>query len=110
MALREYFLYHRRRLGRLSRVAYRTLHAYVGAALEASDAVPGVIRLAQSFGSLAPWHPHLHVIVTAHSGALAAGWRSRCTTRRCWRSQGDARCGRGSRARAGSKQTRRPRC
>ena len=45
-------------------MASRTLHAYVGAALGESDAVPGVISLAQSFGSLAHWHPHLHLIVT----------------------------------------------
>ena len=62
--LRAYFLYDRRRLGLLSRVAYRTLHAYVGAALGESDAVPGVVSLAQSFGSLAHWHPHLHLVVT----------------------------------------------
>ena len=51
--LRVYFLYDRRRLGLLIRVASRTLHAYVRAALGESDAVPGVISLAQSFGSLA---------------------------------------------------------
>ncbi len=62
--LRAYFLYDRRRLGLLSRVAYHTLHGYVGAALGESDAVPGVVSLAQSFGSLAYWHPHLHLVVT----------------------------------------------
>ena len=62
--LRAYFLYDRRRLGLLSRVAYRTLHGYVGAALGEADAVPGVVSLAQSFGSLAHWHPHLHLVVT----------------------------------------------
>lgn len=62
--LRAYFLHGRRRLGPLSRVAYRTLRGYVGAALGESDVVPGVISLAQSFGSLAHWHPHLHVLVT----------------------------------------------
>ena len=88
--LRAYFLHDRRRLGRLSRVAYRTLRAYVGAALGESDAVPGVISLAQSFGSLAHWHPHLHLVVSdgafrrdgsfvaqaAHDAAvLAEAWR-----------------------------------
>ena len=62
--LRAYFLYDRRRLGLLSRVASRTLHGYVAAALGEADAVPGVISLAQSFGSLAHWHPHLHLLVT----------------------------------------------
>ncbi len=45
-------------------MAYRTLHGYVGAALGESDAVPGVVSLSQSFGSLAHWHPHLHLVVT----------------------------------------------
>ena len=45
-------------------MASRTLHAYVRAALGESDAVPGVVSLAQSFGSLAHWHPHLHLVVT----------------------------------------------
>ena len=62
--LRAYFLHDRRRLGLLSRVASRTLHAYVGAAFGESDLVPGVISLPQSFGSLAHWHPHLHLVVT----------------------------------------------
>ena len=62
--LRAYFLHDRRRLGLLSRVAYRTLHGYVGAALGESDVVPGVVSLSQSHGSLAHWHPHLHLVVT----------------------------------------------
>ena len=88
--LRAYFLYDRRRLGLLSRVASRTLHAYVRAALGEPDAVPGVISLAQSFGSLARWHPRLHLVLTdgafrrdgsfvtqfAHDPAVLAGaWR-----------------------------------
>jgi hypothetical protein len=40
------------------------LHAYVRAALGEPDAVPGAVSLAQSFGSLAHWHPHLHLVVT----------------------------------------------
>jgi hypothetical protein len=61
----SYFLYDRRRLGLLSRVASRTLHAYVRAALGEPGAVPGVVSLARSFGSLAHWHPHLHLVVTS---------------------------------------------
>ena len=72
--MRAYFLYDRRRLGLLSRVAYRTLHAYAGAALEESDAVPGGIRLAQSFGSLAHGHPHLHLIVPDREFRRAGSW------------------------------------
>ena len=94
--LRAYFLHDRRRLGQLSRAAYRTLRGYVAAALGGPasggcpDAVPGVVSLAQSFGSLAHWHPHLHLVVTdgafrcdgtfvtqtAHDPAvLAEAWR-----------------------------------
>ena len=40
--LRAYFLYDRRRLGLLSRVAARTLRAYVQAAIGEREAVPGV--------------------------------------------------------------------
>ncbi len=65
--LRAYFLYDRRRLGLLSRVASRTLHGYVGAALGESEAVPGVISLAQSFGSLAHWHPHSQYLALSTS-------------------------------------------
>ena len=57
-----------RGFGLLSRVAYRTLHAYLSAALGEADAVPGAISLAQSFGSLVHFHPHLHLVVT--DGAL----------------------------------------
>jgi hypothetical protein len=51
--LRAYFLYDRRRLGRLSQVASRTLRDYVQAALGEYHAVPGVIACVQTFGSLA---------------------------------------------------------
>ena len=62
--LRPFFRLDRRRLGMLSRVAYRTLLAYHRAALGARDVAPGVIVCIQSFGSLAHWHPHLHVLMT----------------------------------------------
>ena len=83
-------------------MASRTLHAYVGASLRESDLVPRVISLAQSFGSLAHWHPHLHLVVTdsafrrdgtfvamtAHDPAvLAEAWRRavlRMFVRRGW--------------------------
>ena len=60
------------------------------AALGEPDVVPGEVSLAQSFGSLAHWHPHLHLVVTdgdfrrdgsfvtqfAHDAAvLAEAWR-----------------------------------
>jgi hypothetical protein len=62
--LRAYFLPDRRRLGGLSRVAYRTLRAYLRAALGERDLAPGAIVCVQTFGSLAHAHPHLHVLVT----------------------------------------------
>jgi len=62
--LRPYLLHDRRRLGLVSRVAARTLRAYVQAALGERDAVPGVIACVQTFGSVAHVHPHLHVLMT----------------------------------------------
>jgi len=62
--LRPFFLYNRRRLGTLSRIAYRTLLEYQRAALGDRDVAPGVIFCIQSFGSLAHWHPHLHVLMS----------------------------------------------
>ena len=62
--LRAYFVHDRRRLGLLSRVATRTLRAYVQATLGEREAVPGVIVCVQTFGSVAHRHPHLHVRMT----------------------------------------------
>jgi hypothetical protein len=62
--LRAYFLYDRRRLGLLSRVACRTLRAYVQAAVGERAAVPGLIVCVQTFGSVAHLHPHLHVLMS----------------------------------------------
>ena len=62
--LRAYLMYDRRRLGRLSRVAYRTLCRYLRAALGEPEVVPGVIVCVQTFGSLAHAHPHWHLLVT----------------------------------------------
>jgi hypothetical protein len=63
---RAYFLYDRRRLGLLSRVACRTLRAYVQAAVGLGQraAVPGLIVCVQTFGSVAHLHPHLHVLMS----------------------------------------------
>ena len=61
--LRAYFVHDRRRLGLLSRIAARTLRAYVQAALGERAAVPGVIACVQTFGSVAHLHPHLHVLM-----------------------------------------------
>ena len=68
--LRPYFAHDRRRLGLLSRLAARTLRAYVQAALDGPAcggcpaAVPGLIVCVQTFGTVAHWHPHLHVLMS----------------------------------------------
>jgi hypothetical protein len=62
--LRPFFLHDRRLLGLLSRVAYRTLRDFMRTTLREPDAVPGVVSSIQTFGSLANWHPHLHLLVT----------------------------------------------
>jgi hypothetical protein len=62
--LRPYLLYDRRRLGGLSRIAFHTLSRYLQAALGARDAAPGAIICVQTFGAIAHWHPHLHVLIT----------------------------------------------
>jgi hypothetical protein len=62
--LRPYFVPDRRRLGLLSQVATRTLRAYVQAALGEREAVPGLVVCVQTFGSVAHFHPHLHVLMS----------------------------------------------
>jgi hypothetical protein len=48
----------------LSRIATRTLRNYVEAALGNREVVPGLIVCVQTFGTVAQWHPHLHVLMT----------------------------------------------
>jgi len=62
--LRAYFICDRRRLGVLSRIATRTLRAWAQAALGEREVVPGLIVCVQTFGSVAHFHPHLHVLMT----------------------------------------------
>jgi hypothetical protein len=62
--LRAYCVHDRRRLGGLSRVAYRTLREYLRAAVGERDLAPGAIVCVQTFGSLAHLHAHLHVLLT----------------------------------------------
>jgi hypothetical protein len=83
--LRPYFAHDHRRLGLLSRLATRTLRAHVQAALGGAaaagvpgggvgvprparggcpGAVPGLIVCVQTFGTVAHWHPHLHVLMS----------------------------------------------
>jgi hypothetical protein len=73
--LRPYFSYDHRRLGGLSRVAYHTLSRYLQAGLGERDLAPGAIVCAQTFGALAHWHPHLHVLLTDGAFAPDGGFR-----------------------------------
>jgi len=62
--LRPYFLYHRKLLGELSRVAARTVTAFIRATVGEKDLSVGIVSSIQTHGSLANWHPHLHMLVT----------------------------------------------
>lgn len=62
--LRAYFVHDRRRLALLSRLATWTLRGYVQAAVGEREAAPGLIVCVQTFGSVAHFHPHLHVLMT----------------------------------------------
>jgi hypothetical protein len=62
--LRPFFLYDRRLLGVLSRVACPTLQDFIRATLREPDLVPGIVVCIQTHGSLVNFHPHLHLLVT----------------------------------------------
>ena len=62
--LRPYFLYDRKLLGELSRVAARTVTAFIRATVGEKDLSVGIVSSIQTHGSLANWHPHLHLLVT----------------------------------------------
>ncbi len=62
--LRPYFLYDRKLLGELSRVAARTVTSFIRATVDEKDLSVGIVSSIQTHGSLANWHPHLHLLVT----------------------------------------------
>jgi hypothetical protein len=62
--LRPYCLYRRALLGDLARVAARIVTAGVRATTGEPDLQVGIIACLQTHGSLANWHPHLHLVVT----------------------------------------------
>jgi hypothetical protein len=62
--LRASFARDPRRLGLLSQLATRTLRAYVAVAVGEGAVVPGLVVCVQTFGSVAHWHPHLHVLMS----------------------------------------------
>ena len=62
--LRTWCLYRRSLLGDLARVAARTVTAAVRTLTGEPDLVVGVVACIQTHGSLANWHPHIHMLVT----------------------------------------------
>jgi hypothetical protein len=62
--LRACCLYRRSLLGDLARVAARIVTAAVRATTGGSDLKVGIVDCLQTHGSLANWHPHLHLVVT----------------------------------------------
>ena len=61
--LRIFFMYNRRLLGSLCRLALRSLTRYFGF-VAGRDVMPGVIAAIQTFGERINLHPHLHFLVT----------------------------------------------
>jgi len=61
---RPYFLYDRKLLGELSRVAARTVTSFIRATVGEKDLSVGIVSSIQTHGSLANWHPHLHLLAT----------------------------------------------
>ncbi len=59
--LRPYFLYDRKLLGELSRVAASTVTSFIRATVGEKGLSVGIVSSIQTHGSLANWHPHLHL-------------------------------------------------
>jgi len=62
--LRPYFLWRRKLLGDLARVAARTATAFVRATLDEPELSVGIVLSIQTHGSLLNWQPHIHALVT----------------------------------------------
>jgi hypothetical protein len=62
--LRAYCLYRRPLLGKIARVAARTVTAAIRATSGEPALSVGIIGCLQTHGSRANWHPHIHMIVT----------------------------------------------
>lgn len=62
--LRAWCLYRRSLLGDLARVAARTVTAAVRALAGEPALAVGIVGCIQTHGSLANWHPHIHMIAT----------------------------------------------
>ncbi len=62
--LRPYLLYNRALLGDLSRVAARTITAFIRTTVGERGLSVGIVASIQTHGSLANWHQHSHLLVT----------------------------------------------
>jgi hypothetical protein len=62
--LRAYCLYRRRLLGDIARVAARMVTMAVRALTGERELAVGIVACLQTHGSLANWHPHVHLLVT----------------------------------------------
>jgi len=62
--LRIFFRYDRELLKNLPKIAWQVVKAVYQAVLNRDDVVPGMIATVQTFGELAHWHPHVHVVIT----------------------------------------------
>jgi hypothetical protein len=62
--LRPYFLWRRKLLGDLARVAARTATTFVRATLDEPELSVGIVLSIQTHGSLLNWQPHIHALVT----------------------------------------------
>jgi hypothetical protein len=61
---RPYFLWRRKLLGDLARVAARTAAAFVRSTLDEPELSVGIVLCIQTHGSLLNWQPHIHALVT----------------------------------------------
>ncbi|MGI8842565.1 MAG: transposase zinc-binding domain-containing protein [Gemmatimonadaceae bacterium] len=68
--LRTWCLYRRALLGDLARVAARTVTAAVRTLTREPNLAVGVVACIQTHGSLANWHPHIHLLARARHGGL----------------------------------------
>ena len=62
--LRPYFMYRRELLGDLVRLSYDTIHELLSEAAGDHKARPGVVAVAQTFGSVLNVHPHAHCLAS----------------------------------------------
>jgi hypothetical protein len=82
--LRAWCLYGRPLLGDLARVAARTVTAAVRTLTGESTLAVGIVGCIQTHGSLANWHPHIHMIAT-DGGFRADGTSAEASSRHRWR-------------------------